>query len=112
MRQVHNFTNQNKFPAWGFAPKPVETRKVSTAQAGTMWALSMFAACRLEWHQGHSEVQRCPFFPHSCLSKDHLFESKLCPTAGRVISICSLTTSARALLDPRRHQAPVPEGRD
>lgn len=27
-REVHNFTDQNKFPAWGFAPKPVETRKV------------------------------------------------------------------------------------
>lgn len=53
-REVHNFTDQNKFPAWGFAPKPVETRNVFPPPD---WALAR--ACGSSaglWHAGWSST--------------------------------------------------------
>lgn len=103
VRQVHNFTTQNKFPAWGFAPKPVETRKVSTAQAGTSVGPRYVCGVLSGMAPGSQRGAKVPLLPTQCfLSKDRLFENELCPTAGGAISIRSLAKSAKAPLDPQK----------
>lgn len=103
VRQVHNFTNQNKFPAWGFAPKPVETRKtfhrLSGHRRGPSAALrvcGVLAGTAL----GSRGGAKMPLLPTHCLSKGDLFENELatmsrqlCPAAGGGISTCSLCST-------------------